>query len=61
MPPIMGATAFVMASFLNISYVTVSIAAIVPSVLYFFGLFMQIDAMPQEIICKVCPRTSYQN
>jgi TRAP transporter 4TM/12TM fusion protein len=44
MPPIMGATAFVMASFLNISYVMVAIAAIVPSVLYFFGLFMQIDA-----------------
>ncbi len=44
MPPIMGATAFVMASFLNISYVAVAIAAIVPSVLYFFGLFMQIDA-----------------
>ena len=44
MPPIMGATAFVMASFLNISYVSVAIAAIVPSVLYFFGLFMQIDA-----------------
>lgn len=44
MPPIMGATAFVMASFLGISYVTVAIAAIVPSLLYFFGLFMQIDA-----------------
>lgn len=44
MPPIMGATAFVMASFLNVSYVTVAVAAIVPSLLYFFGLFMQIDA-----------------
>ena len=44
MPPIMGATAFVMASFLNVSYVTVAIAAIVPSLLYFFGLFIQIDA-----------------
>lgn len=44
MPPIMGATAFVMASFLNVSYVTIAIAALVPSVLYFFGLFMQIDA-----------------
>jgi TRAP transporter 4TM/12TM fusion protein len=44
MPPIMGATAFVMASFLGVSYVTIAIAAIVPSVLYFFGLFMQIDA-----------------
>lgn len=44
MPPIMGATAFVMASFLNVSYVTVAVAALVPSLLYFFGLFMQIDA-----------------
>lgn len=44
MPPIMGATAFVMASFLNISYVDVALAAIVPSFLYFFGLYMQIDA-----------------
>jgi TRAP transporter 4TM/12TM fusion protein len=62
MPPIMGATAFVMASFLNISYVTVAIAAIVPSVLYFFGLFMQIDAyaarenlagLPREELPKI--------
>jgi len=44
MPPIMGATAFVMASFLNISYVTVAVAALIPSILYFFGLYMQIDA-----------------
>ena len=44
MPPIMGATAFVMASFLNISYVAVAVAALIPSVLYFFGLYMQIDA-----------------
>ncbi|MFK7863026.1 MAG: TRAP transporter permease [Pseudohongiellaceae bacterium] len=44
MPPIMGATAFVMASFLNVSYAAVAVAAIVPSLLYFFGLYMQIDA-----------------
>ncbi len=44
MPPIMGATAFVMANFLGISYLEVALAAIVPSALYYFGLFMQIDA-----------------
>ncbi len=44
MPPIMGATAFVMADFLEVSYVTVAVAAIVPSLLYYLGLFMQIDA-----------------
>lgn len=44
MPPIMGATAFVMASFLGVSYVTIVVAAIVPSFLYFLGLYVQIDA-----------------
>src|SRR5690606_11487579 len=44
MPPIMGATAFIMASFLGVSYVTVAVAAILPSLLYFYGLFIQIDA-----------------
>ncbi len=44
MPPIMGATAFVMATFLEVSYVEIAIAAVIPSILYFFGLFMQIDA-----------------
>ncbi len=44
MPPIMGATAFVMADFLDVSYLTVAIAALVPSLLYYLGLFMQIDA-----------------
>ncbi|MGZ0186397.1 MAG: TRAP transporter permease [Alphaproteobacteria bacterium] len=44
MPPIMGATAFVMADFLQVSYVDVALAAVVPSMLYYIGLFMQIDA-----------------
>jgi TRAP transporter 4TM/12TM fusion protein len=44
MPPVMGATAFVMATFLEVPYVEIAIAAVIPSILYFFGLFMQIDA-----------------
>ena len=44
MPPVMGATAFVMASFLDISYITVAGAAVIPSILYFYGLFVQIDS-----------------
>jgi TRAP transporter 4TM/12TM fusion protein len=40
----MGATAFVMAQFLNISYAEVALAAAVPAALYYFGLFMQVDA-----------------
>ncbi|WP_312846839.1 TRAP transporter permease [Stappia sediminis] len=43
MPPIMGATAFVMASFLSRPYVEIAIAAIIPSLLFYFGLFAQVD------------------
>ncbi|QPC42855.1 TRAP transporter fused permease subunit [Kaustia mangrovi] len=44
MPPVMGTTAFVMASFLGLPYIEVAAAAAIPSVLYYFGLFVQIDA-----------------
>ena len=44
LPPIMGSTAFVMATFLNVPYTTVALAAAIPALLYFFGLFVQIDA-----------------
>lgn len=43
-PPVMGATAFVMAQFLNVSYAQVALAAAIPALLYYFGLFMQVDA-----------------
>ncbi len=44
MPPIMGATAFVMASFLSRPYVEIALAAAIPSILFYWGLFTQIDA-----------------
>ncbi|MFC1798300.1 TRAP transporter permease [Thermodesulfobacteriota bacterium] len=42
-PPIMGISAFIMASFLNVPYSTVAIAACVPAFLYYVGLYIQID------------------
>lgn len=44
LPPIMGSTAFVMATFLEVPYYQVALAAAVPSLLYFSGLFLQVDA-----------------
>lgn len=44
MPPVMGATAFIMATMIEVPYADIAIAAAVPSALYFFGLFIQIDA-----------------
>jgi len=56
MPPIMGVTAFVMAEFLAVPYSTVCIAAIVPSLLYFGGLFLQIDAYAAKADLKGLPK-----
>ncbi|WP_216665226.1 TRAP transporter fused permease subunit [Pseudoruegeria sp. HB172150] len=42
-PPIMGAAAFLMAEFLEIPYVTVAGAALIPAILYYFGVFLQVD------------------
>ena len=43
MPPVMGAVAFIMAEYLNISYATVMIAAIVPALMFYVALMLQAD------------------
>ncbi len=55
MPPVMGATAFVMATFLEVPYSEIIIAAAFPSILYYFGLFMQIDAYAAKNHLKGLP------
>lgn len=42
-PPIMGAAAFLMAEFLDISYYAVAGAALIPAILYYFSVFTQVD------------------
>ena len=44
-PPVMGATAFIIAEFLEVPYQDVVVAAIVPAALYFLALFLQVDAV----------------
>jgi len=44
LPPIMGSTAFIMATLLEIPYVEVALAASLPALLYFVSLYLQIDA-----------------
>jgi TRAP transporter 4TM/12TM fusion protein len=45
MPPVLGATAFLMAEFLAIPYKTVVAASIIPCLLYFGSLFLQVDLL----------------
>ena len=43
MPPVMGAAAFIMAEFLQVSYGAVCVAAAIPAVLYYACLFFHVD------------------
>ena len=56
MPPVMGAAAFVMASFLNIPYGAVALAALIPALLYYLGLFIQVDGYAAKTGLKGLPR-----
>ena len=43
MPPVMGVAAFVMAEFLQVPYYEVALAAIIPALLFYIALFIQVD------------------
>lgn len=43
MPPIMGAAAFLMAEFTGIRYSTIALAAVIPALLYFSGIWIMVD------------------
>ena len=43
MPPVMGIAAFLMAEFLDIPYAQVALAALIPAVLYYLAVFIQVD------------------
>ena len=42
MPPVMGAAAFIMAQLLGIPYIQVALAAVVPALLYYFAVLVQV-------------------
>ena len=58
MPPIMGAAAFIMVEFLNLSYFEIAKAAAIPAILYFTGVFLMVhfEALRQGL--KGLPRQS---
>ena len=61
LPPVMGIAAFLIAENLGVSYTAVAVAAIVPAILYYLCLFVQVDlkagrkgmsSLPKEAIPK---------
>ena len=52
MPPIMGAAAFLMAEYMNITYAEVALRAILPAVLYFAGIFIAVHLEAKKLGLK---------
>ena len=48
MPPIMGATAFLMAELLNLPYAAIVAAALIPALLYYGSAFLQVHFMARR-------------
>ena len=56
MPPVMGATAFIIAEFLQISYWDVCKAAFLPAIAYYVTLLTQVDLEAAKLNLKGLPR-----
>ena len=56
-PPVMGATAFIIAEFLEMAYIDVVIAAALPAILYYLVLFLQVDAIAARFGLSGLPRS----
>ncbi len=55
-PPIMGATAFILAEFLGVPYLEVMTAAIIPSILYYVGLYSAVHHQSCRLNFKGLPK-----
>ena len=55
-PPVMGATAFIIAEFLEVPYIDVVVAAALPAALYYLVLFLQVDAIAARFGLLGLPR-----
>jgi TRAP transporter 4TM/12TM fusion protein len=55
MPPVMGAGAFIMAQFLGVPYIEVALAAVVPALLYYFAVMVQVHFEATRLGLKGIP------
>ena len=51
-PPVMGAAAFIMAQFMGVSYLTVAAAALIPALLYYVAVMVQVHFEAQRLGMK---------
>lgn len=56
MPPIMGAAAFLMAEYMDVSYAQVTVWAILPALLYFTGIFISVHLEAKRLGLNGIPK-----
>ncbi len=56
MPPIMGAAAFLMATFLGIPYPKIALSAFAPALLYYLAVFLQVDLRAGKLGLRGIPK-----
>lgn len=56
MPPVMGAAAFLMATFLGIPYFKIALSAFLPAFLYYLSVFTQVDFRAARMGLRGLPR-----
>ncbi len=61
MPPIMGAAAFLMSEMTEVPYSKIAVAAILPAVLYFMGIFLMIHFEAKKLGLKGLPKEAIPN
>jgi len=60
MPPIMGAAAFIMAEFLGIPYNKIIIAAVLPAIVYYSGVYLFIDRETKRLGLRGMPKEHFK-
>ncbi len=61
MPPVMGAAAFLMAEFINVPYITIAKAAVIPALLYFTGVWVVVHFEAKKCGLKGLSRDQLPN
>ncbi len=61
MPPVMGSAAFIMAEMLGQSYLVVALAAVIPALLYYTAVIIQVHFEAQRLGLKGLPRDRLPN
>lgn len=56
LPPVMGASAFIMAEYLQVSYSYVALGAILPAVLYYGAVYLQVHLRARKLGMEGLPR-----